>query len=233
MENLDLLSTQDMVSETSFRVNSETVTLLDAFNAVDTVLERLNATNDDDECVATVRSFVGMHVISGSSLAKLLFGWQAWWVERGGLRDNFIDRCMISTGIGRTTIERYTQVWARLHVENIIPTEFRDEVQGRPLKDQIAIANALSQGYVIEDDDWKRLAQAANNSEILSIVREATGRPPRSTATTLFLERDGSINAWTPSGISFVGFLNVKEEADEVVAKAIKRIIDGSGLIRR
>jgi hypothetical protein len=51
---------------------------------------------------------------------------------------------------------------------------------------------------------------------------------------SLYLEPDGTINAWTKDGVVYVGYLNLPSSTDPsgVLDKAVERIVRSAGLIK-
>lgn len=214
-------------------LNGGIITEQDALDAVDKIIENLRKTSDLAPVDATLNSLLGMQNISGKSMAKLLWGTQNWWNETGQEEltgDTFEDRFYATHHLKRVVIERYINVWDKYEKE-LIPLVIRE----RPMKDQIAIAATLEQGYEIPKKVWKKLEDASNNNEVLGIIRELKGKPPRKSSLQIFEERDGSLVAWNGDSQRHVlGWLNSKEEdADPAVHKGLERIRKGSGLIRR
>lgn len=146
------------------------------------------------------------------------------------LGDDFIPTANDYLGLHPHTIERYVKIWEML--TNYVPAQFKDDIQQKNINSLIPIANALAAGYEVEEDVWKRLAEAPDNREISSIVREeVTGKEPRKNNLTLKVDIRGSIWAYTKSGVFFVGSLEIEDE-NEFVKKSIERIIANSGMLR-
>lgn len=135
-------------------------------------------------------------------------------------------------GFSKTYITRCERI-ARMHMEEYIPLPYREAIEDRPIKDQQAIANALEQGYEIDEMGWEELADAADNREVLKIVRERIkDRPPRKDYLSLTMDRDGDIWAWKNGDRHWVGQLDINAN-DEVVQKAVSRIENNSGIRRQ
>jgi len=215
------------------QVNNQIITGADIFDAVDGVLDNLRETGDLLPAQTALRTLFAMQELSGQALAKLLYGVSAWYNENRmeeQTEDTFEDwfYTEVSTIVKPITIERYISVWDK-HEQGL----FTDAIKERPLKDQIAIAKAIEQGYPIDDKYMKELERAENYSEVGAILREVKGIEPRKSALQIYLERDGSLNAWQDGEKHFVGYLNIKENEDDVVKKAVTRITDAAGLRKR
>lgn len=208
-------------------INGNSITATDVMDAVDTVLEVLWQTGNLENAIKASNSLGMIEEISGKAKAKLWFGWNQWWSETGQdekRNDTFEDMMESETGNKAVTVTRYVNVWK--YIDNMtIPKD----VQERPMRDLIPIASALSQGYDFEKDDWKKLARASNSSEVLEIIRIKKGISPRKSGLQITLDRNGSLYAWKDEKKHFVGVLEVKS-TDEVVQKAITRLVDGAGV---
>ena len=229
----DLVDIDDAPAPQEIFINGDVLTESDVLSAVDAVLEKLKETNDIRPVDNAIRSLLGIQKFSGLSLAKLLWGWKRWWIEnkwdeQSG--DTFEDYVFSTHGLKKIHVDRYISVWDAYEKSAMPP-----QIQSRPMKDQIAIAKAIQQGYEIPKADWKKLQRAGSNNEVLAILRKVKGQPPRKSSLMIYLERDGSLVAWTSDGERhFVGYLNVGErENDPAIDKAINRLTKNSGVIER
>jgi len=199
----------------------------DVFSAVDEVIVDLRQTNNIRKATQILAGLESIEKVSGKAKAKLLFGSAVWWEETGQetkTGDTFLDYIEAETETSKTTATRYIRVWG--YIEDLsIPKE----VAVRPMRDLVPVANALAQGYEIEKDDWKKLQRAANNSEVLSVLRDIKGKPARKSGLNITLDRKGTLTAWKESKPHPVGFLMIDSD-DEVTQKAIQRIIDCAGI---
>lgn len=214
-------------------LNGNIITEDDTLKAVDAILERLNETDDPAPLDATLQSLLGVQKISGVALAKLLWGAKKWWTEREMDKvtgDTFEDRMDAMHRMKRIVVERYIALWDKYEV-GAIP----ESIRARNMKDQIAISNAVGQGYEIPKKVWKKLEEATNNSEVLRIIREdVKGQPPRKASLQIFEERDGSLVAWDADGRHVLGWLNSAEEDDDPsIHKGLERIRSAANLMRR
>lgn len=232
MNDIEIRDDADRLPAMLF-LNGGIVTEQDALDAVDVVLEQLEKTNDLSPVDMTLKSLLGMQRISGKSLAKLLWGTKDWWVRNNMDKqtgDTFDDRMVVTHGLKPVVIDRYICLWDKVE-KDMLPKR----IQARPLKDQIAIAKTIDQGYDIRPTDWKKLEKAVNNNKVLEILREVKGKKARKSSLQIYEERDGTIVAWDGEGERHVlGWLNINDEKDvPAVHKGLERIRKGSGLIKR
>lgn len=174
------------------------------------------------------KSLIQVTKISGLGLAKILYFIHTHWKEFG-IEDEFNDVVYEYIGLHKYTVSRYVQVWG-MHQENKIPEKFEKEILQRNIKDQIPIATAIKQGYVIEEKDWNKLANASDFQEVSQIVREdIKGKERRKGTLQIFIDKMGAIWAKKEGIRKFVGSLEIRDE-DEMVQQAIQRIISNSGM---
>jgi hypothetical protein len=176
------------------------------------------------------KTMIEIQQLSGIGLAKALYliknNWSVF-----DLKETFEDVAFEYFGKHRFTVDRYLAV-QEMHEGEFIPNEFRDDIKQMNIKSQIPIAKALEQGVEITDEQWKKLAQAPDFSTVSKIVREdIKGAEPRKGSLMLSLDNVGSIWCFYDGERYFVGSLEVDVD-EEVVMKAIKRIIDNSGILR-
>jgi hypothetical protein len=208
-------------------IDKNTITEKDIFTAIDGEVVLLRKTNDVTRVTSAILGLGNIEKVVGKAKAKLLWNTQEWWKEtnqeseRG---DTFEDYILAETGTTKTTTKRYSRTWGYIE-DYTIPKE----VAVRPMRELIPISNALSQGYEFEKDDWNKIKRAANEPEIREIVKEVTGKTSRKSGMTLKVDADGSLNAWNKNQKHFVGYLDVNTK-DEVSQKAIRRIIENSGI---
>jgi hypothetical protein len=90
----------------------------------------------------------------------------------------------------------------------------------------------VSRGFDIESGDWEELADAPDYSTVSRKIREIKGVEPKKGSLQIYLEEDGTINAYYNDRIVYVGFLDVTSSND-TVQKTINRIVNGSGMIEK
>ena len=220
------------MNDIQLQVNNAIISGNDILTAIDDVLDHLHTTGDLAPAENALKALVGVQEVSGLALAKLLHGLWKWWDETNqseNSNDDFVDWCYsVSTSVKPITIERYISVWDK-HEKGL----FTDRITARPLKDQIAIAKAMEQGYEFNKTQMKQLERAESNGEVLSIIRDVKGVEPRKSALIINMESGGSLWAWQNGEKFYVGFLNIEEEKTETIKKAIARITNNTGIRRK
>lgn len=220
----------DTSSSVAF-INGESVTDADIYHAVDAVIEQLKETKDLQVVDGALGSLLTIQKFSIFGIAKMLHGVKHWWDDNNWdeeTGDTFEDRFYSSHGLNPVIMDRYISVWE-------YRSQMPEKIHSRPLKDQIAIAATLSEGYEIPKQAWRELEKADSNSAVLKILREIKGKAPRKSSMMLYLERNGNLSLVNSDGEKkFVGLLNVKEEkGDDDIRKAISRYVNNTGTIRR
>ena len=204
-------------------INGNALTEKDMFGAIDNVLIQLHDTNNINHVMGIIDSLDKVDTVVGKAKAKLLWGANEWY------KINFPDKDFgdhvesVTKSTKRITVLRYVNVWAHIEQENI-----PKNIQKRPMRDLVPIANMLSQGFTPSKAEWARIDLCSNSSELGETLAKIKGKKQRKTARKIEMERDGSINLWKDGKKKYLGFLDVVEaETDEDIAKAIEYIMDG------
>ena len=147
-----------------------------------------------------------------------------------GIDDEFEDVVYEYVGLHKYTVQKYVKVWA-MHQENRIPAKYEQEILQRNIKEQIPIANALVQGYKIDDENWDKLSNASDFNEVARIVREdIKGKEPSIDALRLMIDDMGGIWVYKAGQKKLVGALNIHDD-NEIVKQAIQRIMNNCGIM--
>jgi hypothetical protein len=202
------------------------------FDRIDTVLAQSLQEKDPVIALSVGKGLLGVVRLGGLGLAKLLHGVNSRWKDyeySGTIYALAEDELGI---LAKATINRYIAVWEMI-TGAYIPNDVLDEVKVKPMRQLVPMASLITQGFDVSTKDWVRLAHATDAGEVAEIVREIKGKPPKKQSMKIVLEADGQLNAWNGGKIVNIGMLRVENETDEIVAKAIERIVNNSGIIRR
>jgi len=197
---------------------------------VDEIVEESIEKKDVYIALNSCRQLIQISQLSGKALAKFFYLIRENW-EIYEIGDDFFD--VIHDYLGRhpATVQKYIRVW-EMHEYNLIPEKFAEDIRERNIKDQVPIANALAQGYEIENDEWQKLVDAPDFTSVSAEIREIKGKEPRKSALLTFMGRDGTLSATQEGLTEFVGYLNI-DDAGEIAKKAIERIIRSAGIMER
>lgn len=195
---------------------------------VDDVIVSLYQTGNIANAVAVLNAFEKFMDVSGIARAKMLWGSKNWFTGTKQPGD-FYEKFGITEKHQRTYADRLIRLWDCID-KDMVPKA----IQKLQVRDLLPITEALSQGYEIDASTWKQLEQALDTNEINEILREVKGKPVRKGSLSITMDEKGTLTAWYENQSYFVGYLNVTEEEDhEVVAKAINRILERSGIKRK
>jgi len=215
----------EAISPSTIFISGESITEQDAMDEIDKVLNELYVNNNLNDVDVVIDTLLGLQRISGKALAKLLYGSKRWWAKD----KNFDDHMESRHGLKKVTIDRYITVWESI-VTNTIPAP----LQERPMRDLIPIAKAISQGYELTKPIINRLIKATSSSEIGAILRTVKNKAPRKSSLQITWARDGSLYAWKDDKRHHIGWLDKDAyETDEVAKKAINRILDNAGVVKK
>ena len=177
------------------------------------------------------KEIVAIGKLSGLGLAKLLYFTKKNW-KKYKIKEDFDDMAYEYVGIAKVNVERYVRVWSMFDYA-LIPQDHVEELQQRNIKDLIPIATALHQGYDIEQDEWEAIVDAPDYNSVAKVIREdVKGKEPRKGALALYLDKKGTLWAYQDNERKFLGSLEIDDE-DEIVQKALDRIIKNSGVLRQ
>jgi hypothetical protein len=202
------------------------------FDRIDTVLAQSLEEKDPAIALSVGKGLLGVVRLGGLGLAKLLHGVNSRWKDyeySGTIYALAEDELGI---LAKATIKRYIAVWEMI-TGGYIPKDVLDEVKVKPMRQLVPMASLITQGFDVSTKDWVRLAHAADAGEVAEIVREIKGKPPKKQSMKIVLEEDGTLHCWNDGQIYDIGMLRVENETDEIVAKAIERIVNNSGIVRR
>ena len=133
-------------------------------------------------------------------------------------------------GIHRHTVERYCKIW---RLFSYVPDKYLEDVQQMGIKSIIPIANAVSQGYELDEDDWEEVLSDSSFANVNKYIREEVkGKEPRKSGLSLSLDREGSLWAYAEDKHFFIGSLEVVDY-EPIVKKAKQRIVNNSGILER
>jgi hypothetical protein len=200
-----------------------------ALQEIEAIIERSVEQRDASIALDACKKLVSISKISGLTLAKGLYLIKTQW-DKFDEADSFDETAFIHIGLHKHTVDRYVAVW-ELFAEKSVPVDLIDTMQQRNIKELIPIANAVAQGYEIQQDEWERLADASDFNEISRIVREdIKGSEPRKSGIQIYLTDTGEIWAYQSGDRYFIGSLEVKDDR-EVIQKAIERIRRSAGML--
>ena|SRR3989337_1568787 len=222
------MTQDDLMIVTSFdqSLDTEDLSILDR---IDKILAEAVKQKDAYIALNACKTLVQVSKTSGLGLAKILYYIYTDW-EDFGIEDKFEDIVYEYVGLHKYTVHKYVRVWA-MHQENRIPAKYEQDIMQRNIKEQIPIANALVQGYDINEDNWEKLSNASDFNEVARIVREdIKNKEPSIDALRLRLDNMGAIWAYKAGEKRLVGALNIKD-ADEIVKQAVQRIINNCGIM--
>jgi hypothetical protein len=172
----------------------------------------------------------GFTRIVGDGLAKALWELKANW-SAYDLEEDFYDFVLEHSSLAKATIDRYILTWEMFH-NKCIPEKLVVQIKGRTMRDQIEIAK-IADRVELSDKDWKEIAACANGHEVIAMKRKLLNQKPLKSGVTLRLRRNGDVEAYDASGKKhFVGSLEIDQrKTDEVIDKAINRIVRGAGML--
>jgi hypothetical protein len=104
---------------------------------------------------------------------------------------------------------------------DVIPEEFRPQIESGGQKSLIYVANLLEKGYELDHKDWLRFSEKIDDErEVGKISREVQGIAPRSNWQSITINENGVVFEHTVRGSREIGRFEVFDD-DPDVQKAI------------
>lgn len=201
-----------------------------ALEDVDYIISQARTSGDGNDILDEAEAYLQRTRVSGLALCKLLYHAEKIWNEWG--QADFMEMFSDRLGLGTTTINRYISVWS-VYERKEIPAKLTDNFLQKPLRSQIPIAKLIEQGYTPSQDQWQQLAYAPDLSTTARLVRDIKHTEPRKSAMMIFVDQKGNLTAVQDGKIVSLGYLNVAGLADELTAKAIKRIVNDARIMEK
>lgn len=193
------------------------------------VEERINASKTVDDALLVIEELTVIRELSGLALAEAYYRIK----HKFGVSNDYIFE---KVGKSKDTVNRYIRVAAMKNGRTpndppMVPESYQDRLFDRNIKDLIPIANALDQGYEIEDEEWEQLTNAPDFSTVSKIVREdIKEKEPRANTLVLYARRNGDVVAFKDGKEKFCGYLLLNDD-DIIVQQAVARIIKDSRIM--
>ena len=184
--------------------------------------------------------------VEGLALAKLLYEMEALWNDENTpwpSDDDFVDVARDRLGYSSQTIKKYIKVWREIFAapkylledESVVIQLHDDDrfnhLLEKPIEALYGIATAVEEGQ-LEEGHWEEIEMAPNKEAILDVRRKVRkGGGGGTKRLIIALDRDGTLKRRrnnTP--YKPIGFLNLELE-DEISKAAIRRLINGAGII--
>jgi hypothetical protein len=170
--------------------------------------------------------------MSGVALAKLLYRVRSEWdlFQDAGVDDDFYSVVESEMGVDVDTARKYANAWGAIFVDSHLSDDVKKRLLGKPMRILLLLPALAGEDNV----DWEEVINAHDKNEVRRIVREKRGEATSSkTALIIRLDlRTGQLTAVRGDGIRepFGMFAMDKAKTNEVVAHAINRIIQDTGI---
>lgn len=170
--------------------------------------------------------------LKGLALAKLLSGLDKNWelFQRTGMDDSLETIIEVEIGISPQTTRKYVHLWQDLFENPDIPEDIKTKLYGKSIRSLLLLKATARDG---DDVDWDKIANATNGAEIREIVRDARGPMTSSeSAISIIMDRDGTLYAkrGSDSDRHIIGRLLIADMGNDIIARAIERLVERGGI---
>jgi len=181
--------------------------------------------------LANLQEIVKAKTLSGILFSKYIYQLYIHWdkfIESES--DDLSNYLYAMLGTSPHTTERYIKV--QMLIENA-PEEYKDRANDTPIGRLIPAAHAESQGYELEAEDWEKILTLENDKAANDYIRETVkGKEPRKHGIRIWMDRRGSLWAFQEDQRIFIGSLEIEND-DELVQKAVERIVKQTGITKQ
>lgn len=146
-----------------------------------------------------------------------------------GVGGEFLDYARDETGKGAETIRRYSHIGKMMN--EFVPAKYRNTLWCRPIRNLVALAQAVNEHGNFTDDEWHILSRCINGQEVrlkLDEILEKERKPTNRLSITM--DREGGLTAVKRNKREPIGMLRLEPEND-LVAEAVQRIIASAGIL--
>lgn len=209
------------------------------FDLVDEVVTRSFAVGDPLIALEYARTLQRDSLLKGLAIAKLMYKIKQGWAlfERAGIGDTFENVVDSMNGYKSSTIDKYIRMWESIFENDTISPDIKEKIAGRPVKDLLLLTAAAREGS-FSQDQWERVATAADTNEVKEVIRAARGEQTSAkTAISIILTTKedssspvGTLSAFSNGQREVIGVLHVNNSS-ELAQKAIARIINAARVI--
>jgi hypothetical protein len=192
------------------------------------LVEQSMQERDPEIVLAYCADIVRTARVSGFLIIKALYQLSKHWDEYE-IGDSFKATVYARIGLDKYTVNRYLKA---AEVMDDMPPEQEAKLANKNVRDIIPITNTIAQGYEIEEEKLEEIIEAPDYQTTMNLLRKAKGIEPTFKAAVIKIDDKGQLWVWNENNVAHIGFLKVDSE-DKLVQKAIKRILDSSGVIGR
>ncbi len=202
-------------------------------DAVDRLIEESVNQRDPETAIAGGKALIEGVQLRGVALMRLLYKLHAQW-EQFGLSESFIDRISVEWSFGKKTIRRYLNIYEAVFENDDVPEALIPSLAEKPVNTLERLVRPVNENKLVVADDWKRVAQAENDSAVRGIVLELAGKSPKGRpAIQLHVYQDGKV--YIVEGTKRELLLLVKNSPKDLknplIAKGYSRFLRGTGAI--
>lgn len=160
----------------------------------------------------------------------MLEGMDSVWRPNEHDGETFYAASLRETGLSPATVERHIRM-QRTRDSGKVPAKYLEIIDSKyGPKEFIKIANLVEGGWELDEEDWQKFSEVEGEKEVGRVVREITGRKPRSNWLSITIDSRGVLFEHTNEGVREIGRLNIHDDHPDV-QKAIKRITGCAGIV--
>ena len=207
--------------------------LSEVYEAIDRLIDEAVETNDPETAIAGGRALIKGVQLRGVGLMRLLYKLHTQW-EKFGLSETFEDRIYDEWGFGKKTVKKYVRIYRAVFENEDVPEALLPTLAEKPVNTLERLVRPVNENKLVVADDWKRIANASDDSTVRGIVIELAGKSVRGRPATQFhIYPDGKLYVVRGEQKRLLALVknSPKDLEDELLAAGYERLQNGTGAI--
>lgn len=196
------------------------------------VMDQVREAHSPEPAAAFLAAIERFDSLSAVMRAKLYYRLQLEW-ESLGCKDEFYAWVERKTGKDRLYVERRVRIGAMLE-DTDLPAIYRNKLHAEPMDKLQVIAGVWDSGELRPNKEgWEKLLKQPDASALGGEVRKQLGKEPRNNCVTIYMNEDGTLEAWCGDQVEPIGFIKPPTDEKSLHYRAFTRIVKGAHIQRR
>jgi hypothetical protein len=206
--------------------------LSEVYEAIDRLIEESVEAKDPEAAIAGGRALIKGVQLRGVGLMRLLYKLYKQWAKFG-LTETFEDRIYDEWGFGKKTVKRYIRIYQAVFENEDVPEALLSTLAEKPVNTLERLVRPVNENKLVVADDWKRIANAADDSTVRGIIIELAGKSNKGRPATQFHIIGNKLYVVRGSERKLLALLkNSRQDLDDdLLAAGYERLQNGTGAI--
>lgn len=203
------------------------------YSAVDELVRDAIEHNDPMQALDGARELIKGVQLRGVALMRLLYKLNNEWAKFG-LSETFADRIFDELGLSKRTLLRYLDIWTAVFENENVPKQLLPPLAEKPVNTLRRLIRPVNENKLVDEKDWKRIANAEDDTAVRKIIEELSGRSNRGRpALKLLLYQDGRLVVALGDETAVLAVVRNSPEdlKNKLRMRGLERLRNGSGVL--